>query len=114
MPPRSWGYPPYWEGESHVVGSLCVVGKIFPYRNMRVDHARPCGTRQYASSSVDVIRLLRMEMYLSTSHGFVHIAVNLYWCRAQGSKRTFLRPMAPSGIGAIGFIFGMILFADEL
>ena len=38
---RSWGYSPFWEGENRVVGSLCVMHKMFPYMNMCVDHVRP-------------------------------------------------------------------------
>ena len=49
---RSWGYFPLWEGESRVVGSLCVIRKMFPYMNMCVDHIRPCRTHWYASSSI--------------------------------------------------------------
>ena len=49
---RSWGYFPFWEGESHVVGSLCVMHKMFPYMNMCVDHVRPHRTHRYASSSI--------------------------------------------------------------
>ena len=114
MPPKSWGFPPYWEGESPVVRSLCVVRKIFPYRNTHVDHTRPRGTRWYASLSISVICLLGMEMYPSTSHGSVRIPISFCWCKAQGSEQTFLRPMTPSGIGVVSFIIGMILFADKL
>nr|POE84637.1 hypothetical protein CFP56_73803 [Quercus suber] len=55
-----------------------------------------------------------MEMYLFASHGSIHIAISFCWCRAQVSKRTFLRPMAPSGIGAIGFIFAVCPQKSEL
>ena len=65
MAPRSWGYLPYWEGESHGVGSLCVVRKVFPYTNVHGDLARPHGIRWCAHPSVDVIRLLSMKMYQS-------------------------------------------------
>ena len=65
MLPRSWGYPPYWESENHVVGSLCVVHKIFPYSNMRGDHARTHRIHRYAYSSVAVNRPLSMGMYPS-------------------------------------------------
>ena len=34
MPLRSRRYSPLWKGENHVVGSLCMVRKIFPYKNM--------------------------------------------------------------------------------
>ena len=50
MPSRDWGYSPFWEGENRVVGSLCVVRKMFPYTNMCVDHIRPCRICWYASS----------------------------------------------------------------
>ena len=55
MPPRSWGYSPSLESEDCVVGSLCMVRKMFPYKNMHVDYVRPRGTRWYASSSTGVI-----------------------------------------------------------
>ena len=31
---RSWGYSPFWESENRVVGSLCVMRKMFPYMNV--------------------------------------------------------------------------------
>ena len=87
---RSWGYFPFWEGESRVVGSLCMASKLFAYKNMRVDHVRPRKTRQYASSSAKVIRQHGKEMYPSASHGSVHIAVNFCLCGASGFGRTLL------------------------
>ena len=66
MSPRSWGYPPYWDGENRVVGSLCMVRKILSYRNMRGDHTRAHRIRQYPYSSIDVIHPLSMGMYPST------------------------------------------------
>ena len=88
MPPRSWGYFPFWEGENHEVGSLCVVRKMFPYKNMHVDHVRPRRACQYASPSVrvicwyasqfvEVIRRSGKEMYSSTSLGSFCVAVGL-------------------------------------
>ena len=98
MPPRSWGYPPFWEGESHVVGSLYVVSKIFPYKNMRVDHVRPHRTCRYASPSVRVINRLGKEMYPLASHGYVLITVSFCLCRASGFGRTLLTPTVLLGL----------------
>ena len=98
MPQRSWGYPLFWEGESRVVGSLCMASKLFAYKNMRVDHVRPRKTRQYASSSAKVIRQHGKEMYPSASHGSVHIAVNFCLCRASGFGRTLLTPTVLLGL----------------
>ena len=56
-----------------MVGSLCVVRKMFPYKNMRVDYVKPRGTHWYASSSARVIRQPSREMHPSTSQGSVRM-----------------------------------------
>ena len=82
MPPKSWGYFPSLESEDCVVGSLCVVSKMFPYKNMHVDYVRPCGTRWYASSSTGVIRQPSREMHPSTLQGSVRMwLLASYWHR---------------------------------
>ena len=43
MLPRSWGYSPFWECENCVVGSLCMMRKMFPYVSMRVDQGHVVG-----------------------------------------------------------------------
>ena len=103
MSPRSWGYPPYWEGENHVVMSLCVMHKIFLYRNMCRDHARTRRICQYAYPSVNVIHSLSMK---HVSIGLVwvrllghqeralsrwyNLTLSFCWCRVRGSGRTSL------------------------
>ena len=76
MSSRSWGYPPYWEGENHEIGSLCVMHKIFLYRKMCRDHARTCRIHQYAYLSVDVICSLSMR----------HVSIGLVWVRLLGHQ----------------------------
>ena len=60
-----------------MVGSLGMFHKVFPYKNMCVDHIRPRRTSRYASPFVEVIRWPGREMYLSTSHGSVYVAIDL-------------------------------------
>ena len=59
-----------------LVGSLCVLRKIFPYKNMRVDHVRPRRTRWHASPFVGIIHRLGTKMYPSASNGSVRVAVS--------------------------------------
>ena len=103
MSPRSWGYPLYQEGKNHVVGSSCVMRKIFPYRNMCGDHTRACRIRRYAYPSVDVIRPLSMghvsigsvrvrllsHQERASSHRY-YLTFSFCWCRVRGSKQTSL------------------------
>ena len=92
MPPRSWGYSPSLESEDCVVGSLCMVRKMFPYKNMHVDYVRPRGTRWYASSSTGVIRQPSREMHPSTLQGSVRMwLLASYRHRIWGLKRILLR-----------------------
>ena len=60
-----------------MVGSLCVVRKIFPYVNMCVDHVMPCRIRRYASPLVGVIRQSSGEMHPSASSGPIYIIVDI-------------------------------------
>ena len=41
-------------GENRVVGSLCVIPKVFPYMSMRVGQVRPHRTCRHGSPSVKV------------------------------------------------------------
>ena len=84
MSSRSWGYSSFQEGENCVVGSLCVVRKMFPYKNMRVDYVRPRRTCQYASPSIKIICQPSKEMHSSTSNGFVHVVIVLL--QEQGTR----------------------------
>ena len=54
-----------------------MVHKMFPYKNMHVDHVRPRRACRYASQFVEVIRQSGKEMYSSTSLGSIRVAVGL-------------------------------------
>lgn len=52
---RFWGYSPFLGGgggENYVIGSLCVICKMFPYMSEHVNQVRPCRTRRRASPLV--------------------------------------------------------------
>ena len=69
-----------------MVWSLCVVRKMFPYKNMHVEYVRPRRTHWYASLSVRVIYCLGREMYPSTSHGSIRVAVGLLLVQGTRSR----------------------------
>ena len=69
-----------------MVWSLCVVRKMFPYKNMSIEYVRPCRTRQYASPSIRVICRPGREMYPSTSHGSIRVAVGLLLVQGTRSR----------------------------
>ena len=82
-----------------MVGSSCVMRKIFPYRNMCGDHTRACRIRRYAYPSIDVIRPLSMghvsigsvrvrllsHQERASSHRY-YLTFSFCWCRVQGSS----------------------------